>query len=84
MPDASRRSVPASASTASGGRERRMLDGPGPETFAALPDADEAVLADPGYRRAAGVIARTIDAPPPVATAVGVLEAIAGRADSAA
>jgi UDP:flavonoid glycosyltransferase YjiC (YdhE family) len=66
------------------GPERRMLDGPAPDAFAALPDAVAAVLGDPGYRRAADVIARSIDALAPVDAAVNVLEAIAGRADSGA
>jgi hypothetical protein len=57
-----------------------MLDGPGPEAFAVLPDAvTTTVLADPGYRRAAEGIARTIDALAPVDAAVEVLEAIATR-----
>jgi UDP:flavonoid glycosyltransferase YjiC (YdhE family) len=56
-----------------------MLDGPGPEVFAALPEAIEAVLGDPGYRRAADDVARAIDDLPPVDAAVDVLEAISSR-----
>jgi UDP:flavonoid glycosyltransferase YjiC (YdhE family) len=55
------------------GPDRRMLDGPERELFAALPDAIEAVLNDPGYRRAARGIAGAIDALPPVDAAVDVL-----------
>jgi hypothetical protein len=54
-----------------------MLDGPGPETFAALADAVETVLADPGYRSAAHGVAAAIDALPPADAAVEVLDAIA-------
>jgi UDP:flavonoid glycosyltransferase YjiC (YdhE family) len=68
------------------GTKRRMLDGPGREVFAALPDAIESVLNDPGHRRAARGIAGAIDALPPVDAAVDVLQAIAdqGRATGSA
>jgi UDP:flavonoid glycosyltransferase YjiC (YdhE family) len=61
------------------GPARRMLDGPGPDVLAALPGAVETVLGDPGHRRAADAIARSIDALPPVDAAVGVLRTIVGR-----
>jgi UDP:flavonoid glycosyltransferase YjiC (YdhE family) len=57
------------------GPERRMLDGPRPETFAQLADAVETVIEDPGYRRAARRIA--IDMLPPVDAAVDLLLAVA-------
>jgi UDP:flavonoid glycosyltransferase YjiC (YdhE family) len=59
--------------------ERRMLDMPEPEVFAALPDAIEQLLGDPGYGRAARRIAGAIDALPPIDAAVDVLQAIADR-----
>jgi MGT family glycosyltransferase len=59
------------------GPKRRMLDGPGPETFAALADAVEAVLADSAYRSAAHGVAAAIDALPPADSAVEVLSAVA-------
>ena len=59
---------------------RRMLDGPDPETLAALPGAIERVLADPGYRRAAGGVADAIDALAPVDAAVDAL-LVASRHD---
>jgi hypothetical protein len=65
--------------TATAAPKRRMLDGPGPEVFAALPEAIEVVLGDPGYRRAADDVARAIDDLPPVDAAVDVLEAISSR-----
>jgi UDP:flavonoid glycosyltransferase YjiC (YdhE family) len=59
--------------------ERRMLEGPEPAVLDALPDAVEAVLQDPGYRRGALRIADAIDALPPIDAAVDVLQAIADR-----
>jgi UDP:flavonoid glycosyltransferase YjiC (YdhE family) len=59
---------------------RRMLDGPGPEAFGALPAAVEAVLREPGgHRRAARAVADAIAALPPVDDAAGVLEAMAAQ-----
>jgi hypothetical protein len=60
-----------------GDRGRRMLDGPGPETFAALADAIGTVLADRRYRSAAQDIAAAIDLLPPADAAVEVLGTIA-------
>jgi UDP:flavonoid glycosyltransferase YjiC (YdhE family) len=60
------------------GAGRRMLDGPNQEAFFALPGAIEAVLSDPRYRQAARGISQAMEALPPVDSAVGVLEAIAG------
>lgn len=57
--------------------ERRMLDGPGPETFAELADALETVIREPGYRGAARRIAGAIEALPPVDAAVDLLRAMA-------
>ena len=56
--------------------ERRMLDGPEPAVLDALPNAIEAVLRDPAYRRAALRIAGAIDALPPVDSAVDVMQTI--------
>jgi UDP:flavonoid glycosyltransferase YjiC (YdhE family) len=58
---------------------RPMLDGPRPDTFDALPGAVEAVLREPGHRRAAGALADAMAALPPVDEAVDVLEAIAAQ-----
>lgn len=57
--------------------ERRMLDGPDPHAFRALPAAIDAVLRDAGYRRAARGLARAIDALAPVDAAAELLVAIA-------
>jgi UDP:flavonoid glycosyltransferase YjiC (YdhE family) len=54
-----------------------MLDGPDDETFAALPEAIEAVLGDPRYRRAARDVADVIDRLSPVDDAPDLLRAIA-------
>jgi UDP:flavonoid glycosyltransferase YjiC (YdhE family) len=58
------------------GPTRRMLDGPGSETFAALADAVGAILADRRYRSAAQGIAAAIDLLPPADAAVEVLGTI--------
>jgi UDP:flavonoid glycosyltransferase YjiC (YdhE family) len=57
--------------------ERRMLDGPDPAAFAALPEAIGAVLRDPSYRRAARGLAEAIAGLSPVDAATDVLRAIA-------
>jgi UDP-glucoronosyl and UDP-glucosyl transferase len=59
------------------GPRRRMLDGPGPETFAALSSAVDAVLGGPRYRSAAHGVAAAIRALPPADAAVDVLGAVA-------
>jgi UDP:flavonoid glycosyltransferase YjiC (YdhE family) len=59
------------------GRERRTLDGPGPEQFAELATAVRTVIEDPRYRGAARGIAAAIAELPPVDAAVDVLLATA-------
>jgi UDP:flavonoid glycosyltransferase YjiC (YdhE family) len=64
------------------GPERRMLDGPDPPAFRALPEAIEAVMRDAAYRRGARGVAQAIDALTPVDAAVDLLEAIAHGANA--
>lgn len=63
------------------GAGRRMLDGPGDESFAALAGAVEAVIGDSRYRAGARGIADAIAALPPVDSAVAVLSAVARGTD---